>query len=452
MFDFIKETINNVNKEKNFQEILHGSALTFGAKIIAVVFGLILNLTITRLYGADSMGVYAIVNSFFAFTLIFCLLGTNTLLLRLIPEYKGNYAFISITNLYFKIIIIVLISSFLLTIFSYYHIDYVAASVFHNIDLRYLLSLATFFIFIEAVSVVNVSVLRALNRVKLFAFFEIIVPLSKLIVLVVLSVFFSSIVNPVYAMLISFLFVMVISFLSVWFCFKSLKKKYSNKAYKNIKSTHYLSILKLSLPMFLTGTIFTVISQIDIIMLSALSNVREVGIYAIAVKLAALTSFVLGAINITVAPKFSELFHKGEIKLLRSVSQKSSKLMFFTTLPIVFVFIVFGKIILSLFGQEFAIAYLSLLVLVLGQFINAAVGSVGYFLNMTGYQITLTIFVAIAGVANVLLNYLLIPIYGMLGSAIGSLISLAIWNVLSALYIKKTFGFYIGYFPAINDK
>jgi O-antigen/teichoic acid export membrane protein len=48
---------------------------------------------------------------------------------------------------------------------------------------------------------------------------------------------------------------------------------------------------------------------------------------------------------------------------------------------------------------------------------------------------------------NVILNYLLIPEFGMNGAAFASMISMVFWNIFSVIYINKTMGILTLYLP-----
>jgi len=81
-----------------------------------------------------------------------------------------------------------------------------------------------------------------------------------------------------------------------------------------------------------------------------------------------------------------------------------------------------------------------MVILCLGQLVNACAGSVGLILNMVGLEHLVARGVAIAALNNVALNAVLIPFWGPTGAAIASSTSLAIWNVLLALWLYKRTG------------
>jgi O-antigen/teichoic acid export membrane protein len=71
---------------------------------------------------------------------------------------------------------------------------------------------------------------------------------------------------------------------------------------------------------------------------------------------------------------------------------------------------------------------------------------------MTGRQIIFMNLLFVGAIINVVLNYLLIPIYGINGAALASMVSLATWNLTMVYFVKREFGFYTFYIPFIKRK
>lgn len=439
----LKTKYQSFQKDKHFFEILSGSIWSFGSKIMAVILGLVLNLLITRLYNVEAMGTFALVNSLITIMGIIALMGTNTVTLKLIPEYTTKYSSKVAIAIYWKIFGIVSIISILVSFFTYYFSEIIAETIFNEPNISSMFVLASILIVPYSLSTLNSSAFRAFKQIKYYVLYQVLNPLFKVIALLILSFFSFDENNPVYAL---FAGIILLS-LFTSFILKLKTKQLARNDELSLRNYQLstISIISLSFPMFLTASMHIVMSQTDIVMLGAMESVVLVGIYAIAVKLSALTSFILGTVNTMAAPKFSELYHSGDMKSLKSVTQKSSKMMFFSTLPIVLIFILFGKLFLGIFGEEYEVAYITLLILVIGQFVNAFVGPVGFFLNMTGHQKGLNKMVVFAAIINIMLNYSLIPMYGINGAAIATAISLSSWNILAAIYIKRKFGFYINY-------
>jgi O-antigen/teichoic acid export membrane protein len=89
-------------------------------------------------------------------------------------------------------------------------------------------------------------------------------------------------------------------------------------------------------------------------------------------------------------------------------------------------------------------------ILLVGRLINIVSGSVGYLMNMTGYQKEYNYIMIISAVINIVLNYFLIPIYGIEGAAMASAISMVLWNIASVVFVKIKMKIYAGYIPFKN--
>ena len=82
---------------------------------------------------------------------------------------------------------IVLFFSFLVSILVYISSGFIATYFFHDETLIPLLSLAVFFIILQAIGTLNMETIRALKSVKIYAFIQVFSPLGKLIILLLLT-------------------------------------------------------------------------------------------------------------------------------------------------------------------------------------------------------------------------------------------------------------------------
>jgi len=92
---------------------------------------------------------------------------------------------------------------------------------------------------------------------------------------------------------------------------------------------------------------------------------------------------------------------------------------------------------LGIFGDEFIAGSVVLIILLIGRFINSFSGSTGLILQMTGHQKVYRDIVAVALILNIVLNLILTPLYGYVGTAVATVISIAVWNIWAAVYIKR---------------
>jgi len=196
--------------------------------------------------------------------------------------------------------------------------------------------------------------------------------------------------------------------------------------------------LRVSFPLLLVSGSLIVLNQSDILMIGILIGPKEAGIYTAATKTAALVSFVLVAVNAIAAPMISELHAKGDRDKLQKMVSAAARWMFWPSLGVTLGLILFGGVILGLFGSEFVAGWESLLLLALGQLVNAAAGPVGYLLSLTGFQELSARVYVWSALINIVLNIVAILMFGIVGAALSTAITMILWNIwLHALVVRK---------------
>lgn len=447
MVKMIKERLKRTLEDENFSVVFKGSLIVFLAKVTAIPIGLLISLIIAKNYGAGVLGDLTLITSFLTISGLFVTVGLNMSLLYLIPEQFEKFGFPAARSVFLNAVKIVMLTGFLISCFSWFNVSLLANQLFNNDGFEQWLSVAVFFITAFGLSSISLSAIRALRKVELFAALQLLQPFVMVVFLSVTTIWFYNVGNPFYAYFLSLIIGFICLALITLFLFS--KKKYLGETPVKFKYS-LVDTLKVSWPMFLSSGMHLVISQTDIVMLGTMTKSEEVGVYAIVMKLGLAVNFILTSINMVLGPKFAELYNRDDMEGLVSVAKKSSKLIFYCTAPFLIVLIMLGEPILGFFGKEFIGGYLALFFVALGQFINCICGSVGYFMNMTGNQQLFCRIVFFGALLNIVLNSLLIPVYGLTGAAIASFLSVCLWNIAALLFIKYKFGFYMGYFPVLS--
>ena len=444
--NFFKNKWFNLTNDAKFSEIFTGSKWALSAQVLSAGLGIISSIIVARFYGADMLGVVAVLSSFLGIVKIFTVMGTATSILRLIPEHIAKYSLLSAFFVYRKTQFLVIVVSVVTSTLLYFSADFVATNIFSKPHLSVYFALGAGFVLFNSLMNLNTAAVRGLRMIRAFALMRLMPNLSKVTILVLLTIFFFHQNNPVYAFLGS---IAATAIVGLWIVLRAFQKK------RDAKTTVYRmssgQILNLSLPMLMANTMFFLIGQTGVILLGVFRPEAEVGYYSVAFRLAALAAFILQAINSIIGPKFSALYHAGNIDELFYVARKSTKLIFWTTTPIFLGLIIIGyPAIRLLYGEGFKAAYSPMIILIVGQFISSISGSVGYFLNMTGHHKMFRNIVAVAAIINFLVNLILIPLIGINGAAVAAMVSLIFWNLTSLFYIKKLHGKHIGYIPILS--
>jgi O-antigen/teichoic acid export membrane protein len=446
MLNSLKKKYDSLLSDSRFDEILTGSVWALSGQIIATALGLVFSIIVARLYGADVVGIVSILNSFLMLATTFTVLGTSTSILRLIPEYLVKYSCTSAFKVYRKILFLVTAVSIGSGALFFFSAELIAGKIFSKPHLSFYFAIASAFVIFKSLTMLNTQAVRAIRFIRAFALMQAMPQGFNLLLLMLLTVFTPSMNAPIYSFLGSFALTGVAGFILIEYYF-----------HKNIKPQDPVyavttrEILSLSLPMLMAATMSFVIGETSVIVLGMFRTQAEVGYYAIAVKIASLTGFILNAVCSMAGSKFSELFHSNKMDELFYVAKKSAKLIFWTSVPILLCLIILGKIILfTFFGKEFVQAYPALVIIALGQLVNSISGATGLFLNMTGGHKVYRNIIFCACIVNIFLNIFLVPKFGITGAALAAMISLATWNIAIILYVKTKFGKFISYLPLIS--
>lgn len=201
------------------------------------------------------------------------------------------------------------------------------------------------------------------------------------------------------------------------------------------------NILKASSNFWIASLMTLTTTWSGVLIVGVLLPSADVAAINAAQRTAQLISFALLVVNIVAAPRYAKLFANGDIDDIRHLSQLTSRLLIcFVILPVIAV-IYYSNNIMSVFGSDYRGSGVLLSILALGQFINVATGSVGYILNMCGFEKDFRNCTVFSGLITIVSVTWLTLQYGVLGAAIGTTLGLSVQNLLATYFVKKRLGF-----------
>jgi O-antigen/teichoic acid export membrane protein len=198
--------------------------------------------------------------------------------------------------------------------------------------------------------------------------------------------------------------------------------------------------LTTSLPIFMVGSFFFLLTYIDILVLQQYRPADQVAIYFAATKVLSLIAFVYFSISAAVAHKFAEYHADGNSQRLAALVASCVRWTFWPSLAAAAAILAMGRPILWLFGPEFVQGYPLLFILCLGLLARAAVGPIERLLNMLGEQKTCAFVYAGAFVLNLVGCFALIPGFGATGAAISTSTALIAESIALFLVTKRRLG------------
>lgn len=412
-----------------------------GSAVLALSSKLLMLMTtvvLARRMGAESYGVYATAMAMVALLSVPTALGLPTLTVRLVASYRaqGQWAlmrgFLVRSNQ-----VVFLLSVFIATIAAF-----VLTSVGSHFDptepSANLLALAL--IPLMGLSALRSAALRGLHHVVLGQLSDsLIMPGVFLALIFVWSTASgdAEALSPETAITARIIAVVAAYLIGAWILLHRLPT-----SLRAVTSRYEVKQwARSAAPLLFMGGMSVINTQTDVLMLAAIKGNEAAGVYQAAARGADLVAFSLMVINMAIQPSISRLYATGQSSRLQRLITAAARGALAFALPVALALIVLGKPILSLiFGNEFERGATALGILCCGQIINAAAGSVGQILNMTGHERDSAFGFTIGAATNFVLNLLLIPIWGLEGAALATTISLCVWNIILARLVRKRTG------------
>ena len=182
------------------------------------------------------------------------------------------------------------------------------------------------------------------------------------------------------------------------------------------------------------------VARLDIVVFGMVGDDADLGHYAAARRIAAPIVAILLAVNAAAAPVVARLHARGDREGLQRLVTPMARWTTLAAACMGIVVILLGPIVLSWFGRDFVAASDGLRILVLGQVLNSACGSVVLLLIMTGHTRSAFPGLLVATLVQTVLAAALIPDHGVVGAAWASAAGAVTWNVLLALAVVTRLG------------
>ncbi len=176
----------------------------------------------------------------------------------------------------------------------------------------------------------------------------------------------------------------------------------------------------------------------DLFVLTRYASDVEVGIYSAALRAGQVIVLFLTSVSLMFSPFVADLHNRGETARLDRLFKALTRWTIAATVPVFLVLLVAPEEVLRIFGGRFSEGQAALLILIAGQFVNIATGSVGFVLIMVGRTGWDLVIYGASLVLNLGLAFWLCPRYGMEGAAVANAVTFAV-SKWARLYLVKRF-------------
>ena len=172
------------------------------------------------------------------------------------------------------------------------------------------------------------------------------------------------------------------------------------------------------------------LQRIDIVLVAILMGPGWAAVYTAATRFLVAGQLGNMAISMAAQPRFTELFALGDRRNANIIYQVTTAWLVLLTWPLYLLAIVYGPIVLSVFGHSYKAGADVMLILGVTMLLATACGQVDMVLITTGRSSWSLINGLLAVAVNVSLDLVLIPRYGITGAAIGWAVAIIVTNLM----------------------
>ncbi|NJP04406.1 MAG: oligosaccharide flippase family protein [Chloroflexaceae bacterium] len=417
------------------EQLLRGSIGSFILIIGGTALSFLLNAALARLLGITQFGIYAYVITWVNILVAPSIFGMQTLLLRQTAAYHARLAYSHMRGILRWSLQLVLLAASTIALTT----AIVTWLFHHNGQDAMLLAFwyAAPLIPILALILRQRAILHGLHCVIISQLPETIIrPIGIMVLVALLALLAPALLNAQHAMLLS----VVASLIALLIGARLLGRALPVAVHQAAPQYDGRLWFRSALPLVMMQSLSLLDSRLAILVLGWLLNPTAVALYVVAERGASLITFVLGAANMALSPTVATLYAQGQHERLQQVVTRSIQLILLATLPLIIGLILLGSWFLVIFGEAFVAARSALIILVFGQIINVAMGSVGVLLTMTGHERDAAIGTAVSFALGALLQFICIPLWGLEGAALASTISIMVRNVVMAMQVHQRIG------------
>jgi O-antigen/teichoic acid export membrane protein len=414
------------------------SGVFFAGTTFTAVLGYIFKVYLARVLGAEALGIYALGMTVVGLVGIFGGLGLTWAASRFPPAYRSTGRFEDLRSFVSWSVLSLIGVNALFALAVVVARRWISTSLYHTPALASYIYLFALIIFLGALTTFFAQLLTGYKEVgKRTLITNIGASLLTMLFTVVLVELGAGLWGYIFAQVASAVVVLIAL---VWVT-QRLTPSGARFSFGSIHSPprEMFSFASAAFAMDIVGFLY---SQTDKVVLGFYLSARSVGIYAVAATIVAFIPIALQSVNQIFSPTIADLHARGESAMLNRLYQILTKWIFGLTLPLAAVVVVFSRVLMRIFGPDFEVGWVILVIGAAGQLINCAVGSVGYLLLMSGNERRLVRIQLVTAMVTVSCCLVFVPRWGVAGAAVAAALGNAGSNAWCLWEVKKVLGLF----------
>ncbi|MEH6536060.1 MAG: polysaccharide biosynthesis C-terminal domain-containing protein [Psychroserpens sp.] len=199
------------------------------------------------------------------------------------------------------------------------------------------------------------------------------------------------------------------------------------------------SILKYSSLIIIAGSIATIILDLDKFMLNNYLDIEMVAYYSVAVFIATVIAVPQRAMHQILLPLTAKFLNENNKAELKDLYQRSSLTLYVISGFIFLLIIVNINELYEVIPSEFSGGLIVVFLISIAKLYDNLLGNNNAILFNSDYYRMVLVFGVVLAVLAIILNMILIPKYGINGSAMATFIAILVYNTIKVYFVKLKF-------------
>ncbi len=417
--------------ENQFKTIIKNSSFLITISIISIIIGYFLRIFLSKTLSIDDFGLFYSILAFLGLFTLIRHLGLNQMLAKYIPEFIIDKDYKKIKSSIILSILFQLVAISIFTLLIFIFSDTISMTIFRTNQAIMILQIMVLSFLPSIFFSIFQSVFQGYQRIKTYAFVECIrITLTTILASILVLTGFGLV-----GVAIAYLVTAIVTSIIFSIIFFNIPNIFSSET--DFSKPFIKKMFNFAIPMFASGVAYVLISNIDTFILVIFRSFKEVGLYQIALPTSQLLWVFVSAVAVVLFPLSSKLYKRNKETDLVLVIKLLMVFLFLLLLPLIVIVVVFPDIIIKvLFSEQYLEATTIIQILSINAIFYSVFTIFQTVLDGIGKQIISMKNIYLVALFNLTLNFVLVPIFGILGAAIATTTSFIVGCIMSLNSLK----------------
>jgi O-antigen/teichoic acid export membrane protein len=439
MGPIFKKIFYYIEREKYFYSLLKNSFLIFTGNTLGAIISTTSFVLIARALGVSQLGLFTLIISAIQLMNRFFNCQSWQGFIKYGIEYFDNKEIKQFVGLLQFILFVDLVTAAMAFALIFNIGFHISAILKTSQNIQVPIQIYAFSVFFRIDSI-PIGILRIYKKFKELSYYQVLIHVTKLVLIIVVLAISKRLLLFVWAYLISD----VLTGIGIWiYSIIVLNRDHAVKSLFSINVLSkkvYLKILKFLFVTNINGSVKLVYRELDLFIVKLFCNESVVGILKVAKQFSMPIQMITGSINQVLYPDLVSLYHKDKRKEISSLIIKISIPLTVLGSGILLIFGLFGKeIIRMLLGSEYMQGVWVVFLFLLAESLAMIFGWMPQLILATGRPQNTLVAIFAASCVYFLIIFKLAPKFGALGAAQAFLVSIIVILSIMGLLLKRSF-------------